>query len=281
MIRRPPRATQSRSSAASDVYKRQDLDGLWLRHQEGGCAPSGAPDAREPGFRAEAPPPRLVIVVDELRALVDDVPEAMPTIARIAAQGRALGMHLVLATQRPAGALSADARANIGIRIALRVADPADSLDVLGVPDAADIPHDHPGQALLRVAAATAVPFQTALASGHAPNPAVARLVGSTSVPAPPADRSTPDEGWVAAVSAAFDATALPEPSPLWQPPLPERVDLGDLAGRTSSADERIGSLLWGLADLVDEQRQGPTCWQPAGRSLPVSYTHLTLPTIY
>ena len=247
-----------------------DLDGLWLRHQEGGCAPSGAPDAREPGFRAEAPPPRLVIVVDELRALVDDVPEAMPTIARIAAQGRALGMHLVLATQRPAGALSADARANIGIRIALRVADPADSLDVLGVPDAADIPHDHPGQALLRVAAATPVPFQTALASGHAPNPAVARLVGSTSVPAPPADRSTPDEGWVAAVSAAFDATALPEPSPLWQPPLPERVDLGDLAGRTSSADERIGSLLWGLADLVDEQRQGPTCWQPAGASLVV-----------
>jgi DNA segregation ATPase FtsK/SpoIIIE, S-DNA-T family len=247
-----------------------DLDALWLRHQDGGALPPGAPDPGEPGLRAVAPPPRLVIVVDELRALVDDVPEAMPTIARIAAQGRALGMHLVLATQRPAGALSADARANIGIRIALRVADPADSLDVLGIPDAADIPHDHPGQALLRVAAATPVPFQTALAGGHAPDPAVARLVGSTSVPETPADRSSPDQGWVAAVSAAFDSTALPRPAPLWQPPLPERVDLGDLVGGAPSADEGVEGLVWGLADLVDEQRQGHARWHPAHGSLVV-----------
>ena len=83
------------------------------------------------------PPSRLLVVVDELRALTEDVPEAAAALARLAAQGRALGVHLVLATQRPAGAIGADLRANVSLRIALRVADAADSTDVLDVADAA------------------------------------------------------------------------------------------------------------------------------------------------
>ena len=50
------------------------------------------------------PVPRLVVVVDELRALVDELPEFVTGLVRLAALGRSLGVHLVLATQRPAGA---------------------------------------------------------------------------------------------------------------------------------------------------------------------------------
>ena len=51
--------------------------------------------------------------------------------ARLAALGRSLGLHLVLATQRPAGIVSADMRANLALRIALRVRDAVDSLDIV------------------------------------------------------------------------------------------------------------------------------------------------------
>ncbi|MBE9941505.1 FtsK/SpoIIIE domain-containing protein, partial [Cellulosimicrobium cellulans] len=74
---------------------------------------------------------RLVVVVDEFRALADDLPDLVPGLLRVAAQGRSLGVHLVLATQRPAGAVSADVRANVTLRIALRVVDVADSRDVV------------------------------------------------------------------------------------------------------------------------------------------------------
>jgi len=96
------------------------------------------------------PPPRLLVVVDELRALADDVPDAVATLARLAAQGRSLGIHLVLATQRPAGVVSADLRANVGLRIALRVTDEADSRDVVEAVDAARIDARLPGRALVR-----------------------------------------------------------------------------------------------------------------------------------
>ncbi|WP_250448425.1 FtsK/SpoIIIE domain-containing protein, partial [Actinotalea sp. C106] len=84
-------------------------------------------------------PPRLLVVVDELRAMAEDLPDFVPGLVHLAAQGRSLGIHLVLATQRPAGVVDAQMRANVSLRVALRVADPADSTDVLDVPDAAHL----------------------------------------------------------------------------------------------------------------------------------------------
>ncbi|MBE9928255.1 hypothetical protein G8C93_20460, partial [Cellulosimicrobium cellulans] len=93
---------------------------------------------------------RLVVVVDEFRALADDLPDLVPGLLRVAAQGRSLGVHLVLATQRPAGAVSADVRANVTLRIALRVVDVADSRDVVDSPHAAHVPAATPGRLVLR-----------------------------------------------------------------------------------------------------------------------------------
>ena len=74
----------------------------------------------------------------------------MPGLVGIAQRGRSLGMHLVLATQRPAGVVSPEIRANCTLRICLRTTDEADSRDVLGTPDAAHLPVDYPGRAYVR-----------------------------------------------------------------------------------------------------------------------------------
>ena len=68
----------------------------------------------------------------------------------IARRGRSLGVHLVLATQRPAGVVTADIRANTNLRIALRVTDPAESADVIEAPDAARISQSTPGRCYVR-----------------------------------------------------------------------------------------------------------------------------------
>ena len=58
----------------------------------------------------------------------------MTGLVNIAQRGRSLGIHLILATQRPSGVVSADIRANTNLRIALRVTDAAESADVIDAP---------------------------------------------------------------------------------------------------------------------------------------------------
>ncbi|MFI5075229.1 MAG: FtsK/SpoIIIE domain-containing protein, partial [Actinomycetales bacterium] len=106
--------------------------------------------------------PRLVIAIDEFRVLAEELPDFVHGLVRLAAVGRSLGVHLVLATQRPGGIVSADIRANVSLRIALRVRDRTDSVDVLDDPDAASIDATTPGRATLRGAATPLTRFQSA-----------------------------------------------------------------------------------------------------------------------
>ena len=76
---------------------------------------------------ADARLPRLLLVIDEFKALAEELPDFLDGLVRIAARGRSLGIHLVLATQRPGGIVSADIKANVNLRIALRVRDTVDS----------------------------------------------------------------------------------------------------------------------------------------------------------
>lgn len=91
---------------------------------------------------------RLLIVIDEFAAVVRADDHARAVLVDIAQRGRSLGMHLVLATQRPAGSVPDDLRANVGTRLCLRVNDRADSVDVIGRPDAAVLPAAFPGRAV-------------------------------------------------------------------------------------------------------------------------------------
>ncbi|OKL48044.1 FtsK/SpoIIIE domain-containing protein [Boudabousia marimammalium] len=102
--------------------------------------------------------PRLLIAVDEFRELAQHAPAQMESLIRLASQGRSLGMHLILATQRPAGAVDSTIRANCPLRVALRVTDSADSYDVLGDGSAATL-ETKPGNAIVQAEQSTAIRF--------------------------------------------------------------------------------------------------------------------------
>ena len=107
--------------------------------------------------------PELLIVVDEFRMLIDSMPDAMAELMRIATIGRSLGLHLVLATQRPQGAISQDIRANIATSICLRVASAQDSYNLLEHESAAYISAAHPGAGYVRLPDGRSLPFRAPL----------------------------------------------------------------------------------------------------------------------
>lgn len=118
--------------------------------------------------------PRLVLVIDEFRMLAEELPAFLGGMVRIAALGRSLGVHLVLATQRPAGIVSADIKANVNLRIALRVRDSNDSQDVVDALDTASISERTPGRAVARSGSNPLTAFQTARVGGPPPPPPTA-----------------------------------------------------------------------------------------------------------
>ena len=109
---------------------------------------------------------RLVVIIDEFAALADELPDFLDGLVDIARRGRSLGVHLVLATQRPAGVVTGQIRANTNLRICLRVQDRSDSIDVLGQPDAAHLP-SIPGRAILRRGGEACEPLQVARIHGQ------------------------------------------------------------------------------------------------------------------
>lgn len=111
-------------------------------------ADAGCRDLAEFNSCQPAPLALLLVVIDEFRALAADHPDLMDQFLHLASQGRSLGVHLIAATQRPGGAVGPELRANMPLRVCLRVAEAADSLDVLGSPDAAFL--EAPGQALVQ-----------------------------------------------------------------------------------------------------------------------------------
>ncbi|MFB7250362.1 FtsK/SpoIIIE domain-containing protein [Microbacterium sp. NPDC056234] len=106
-----------------------------LRRRERVLAGAGARDIADPAVQM----PRLVIVVDEFAALLQEHPDLGAVFTDIAARGRALGMHLILGTQRASGVIRDALAANCPLRISLRVSDPADSRMVIGSDAAAEL----------------------------------------------------------------------------------------------------------------------------------------------
>ena len=93
-------------------------------------------------------PARLVAIVDEFHMLAGQLPDLTGRLARIASLGRSLGMHLIVCTQNPLGEVSAPMKANMALRVCLRVRDPMQSQELLGVSDAAFIGAKAPGAAI-------------------------------------------------------------------------------------------------------------------------------------
>jgi len=173
--------------------------------------------------------PRLLVIVDEFRTLADSHPEQLDALVRLAAQGRSLGIHLVLATQRPGGAVTADMRANISARLCLRVLEPTDSHDVLGDDAAARLPVV-PGRAVVRTDVMTTlqVAWPGTLDDG------VARLVSTLALATASAREIDPD---------------LVQVTPPWAPALPTSVWTSELP------EVREDALPLLLVDRPEEQR--------------------------
>lgn len=127
---------------------------------------------------------RLVVVVDEFAALVTELPELHALFTDLAARGRSLGVHLVLCTQRPAGVVRDALLANVSVRIALRLADRADSLGLLGDESAALLPAYPRGRAVIVDASGRRRTVQVGLAgAADVARIALATPAGSSSRP--------------------------------------------------------------------------------------------------
>lgn len=85
------------------------------------------------------PMPHLFIISDEFAELKAQQPEFLAELISTARIGRSLGVHLILATQKPAGVVNDQIVSNTKFRVCLRVADKSDSMDMLKRPEAAEL----------------------------------------------------------------------------------------------------------------------------------------------
>ncbi len=88
---------------------------------------------------AGEPIPHLLIVIDEFAELKREEPDFMRELISVAQVGRSLGVHLILATQKPGGNVDDNIRSNTRFKLCLRVQDRQDSVEMLHKPDAAYI----------------------------------------------------------------------------------------------------------------------------------------------
>jgi DNA segregation ATPase FtsK/SpoIIIE, S-DNA-T family len=219
-------------------------------------------------------PPSLVIVVDEFAALVKEVPEFVDGVVNVAQRGRSLGLHLILATQRPAGVIKDNLRANTNLRVALRMADEADSEDVIGTTQAAGFDPATPGRGIAKTGPGRLSAFQAAYIGGYTsntPSPpiidinefpygvgtvwdAVLENVAVEERPQGPNDI----QRVVTNISAAAVALNLP---PVRLPWMPELGPLYRLENLPSPRTDR--ELVFGVIDQPDEQAQPVVSFRP------------------
>nr|WP_231703433.1 FtsK/SpoIIIE domain-containing protein [Arthrobacter sp. zg-Y179] len=215
--------------------------------------------------------PRLLVVVDEFRMLADEVPTALPELLRIAAIGRSLGLHLLLATQRPQGAITTDIRANLATSIALRVQSAAESRDVINTDSAAAIPPDNPGRAFLSRGGRPPNAFQslsTSLCSGTGESLLMELHEYLVSAGTGSVTKATGDpdalKRTVSAIRAAADIGRYPAPFRPVQPPLPSTLTTDLLNRSIADRQEPLSQgLLLGLLDEPEKQRRRVLDWHP------------------
>jgi S-DNA-T family DNA segregation ATPase FtsK/SpoIIIE len=87
--------------------------------------------------KVNEPLPHLFIVSDEFAELKKEQPDFMTELTSTARVGRSLGVHLILATQKPGGVVDDQIRSNSRFRVCLKVQDTGDSQEMLGRPEAA------------------------------------------------------------------------------------------------------------------------------------------------
>ncbi len=224
------------------------------------------------------PLPHLIIVIDEFAQLKSQHPEFMAKLVDIAQVGRSLGIHLILATQRPSGVVDPQIWSNSRFKVCLKVLDKQDSMDMIGHPEAALI--KQPGRAYVQVGYDEI--FEQ-VQSGYSGADYIEQAeyidedsvsVSMVNFPAEhirTAKRTFKDrksnktqlEEIVSVMTALGESEGL-KARRLWLPPLPAELLLTALLPHSESFDpanwdkEAFGSLPCGIADYPERQEQLP-----------------------
>lgn len=220
------------------------------------------------GGRLDTPLPHLVIIIDEFAQLKTQQPEFLEQLINVAQVGRSLGIHLILATQKPSGIVDPQIMSNSRFKVCLKVADKQDSIDMINKPDSAMI--KNPGRLYLQVgydevyeciqsgySGADYVPTRTFIPdeeltvqmTDHTANPIHSAKLEISSGKSD----KTQLEAIVAEIVALGQKRSLAA-KPLWLEMLPEKVLLSSL----EKGEKGLCSATIGLADFVRIQKQKP-----------------------
>ncbi len=230
--------------------------------------------------------PRLLVVIDEFRALKEALPAFVDGVVDVASRGRNVGIHLIMATQRPEGVVSADIQANTELRVCLRVSSSADAREVLGTADAADISAATPGRFIARVdgrsVSLQACFVDDAVVPGTDRAVVVRQLTADSASTAASADLQADDSPTAAstptgiarlidAASAVWESTGRPSPHRPWLDALPTAISIpssvewGETGADRTGPDDRSRfgrrselAVELGVVDDPTRQRQIP-----------------------
>jgi len=214
--------------------------------------------------------PTLFIIVDEFSELLSQQPDFAEVFVAIGRQGRSLGMHLLLASQRLDEGRLRGLESHLSYRVCLKTLSAGESRIVLGTPEAYELPNV-PGAGYLRTGTAESIRFHTAYVSAPCPVPAGQPVCGT------PRDSAASVRGFTAAPAGrvvvahgghadAVAGTSVlrtvvqqvcghgPPAHQIWLPPLGSAAALDGVLG----AAEPDLTVRIGLVDRPFEQRRTP-----------------------
>ncbi len=218
------------------------------------------------------PMPHLFIVSDEFAELKQQQPEFMEKLISAARIGRSLGVHLILATQKPSGVVNDQIRSNTKFRVCLRVQERSDSMDMLKRPEAAELTDT--GRFYLQVgyneyfalgqSAWCGAPYTQQDTVSIQRDDVIEFLdtIGHVIIKAKPAKKKidTGEKQIVAIVKYLSDLAKMHgiQSRQLWQPELPKTLDLIQLNKENRIQENNSMSVCLGLLDDPENQKQFP-----------------------
>lgn len=214
------------------------------------------------------PMPHLFIIADEFAELKQQQPDFMDQLISAARIGRSLGVHLILATQKPAGVVNDQIRSNTKFRICLKVQDKADSMDMLKRPEAAELKET--GRFYLQVGYNEYFALGQSAWSGADYEPQdevvsqkddslqVLDPAGQTILEVKPLVERRKTQGTqLAAIVKMLTEVSRSQnivPRQLWTPELKKRIDLREIDENREKTEEIICTL--GMLDDPENQKQ-------------------------
>lgn len=232
------------------------------------------------------PMPRILVVIDEFAQLAKAYPDVLAALVSIGAVGRTLGIHMILATQRPEGSVNDEILANTNMRVALRVQSKQDSLNVISVPHASAIGRDQQGRAYVKLGEEDITPIQTALVTGVSGDSETQDLYVQECIlgqkllrrePKPQSNDDTDMDLLIQAIIEANEKCGYAQPRLVWPAPLSENIELKLPEPNFSSSLETEQSLEnrnqakkinIALIDNPAQQAQYPSGWDLAEGNL-------------